>query len=427
MRLRVFLLLLLSHFSLSLHAQIEVVELGMGSSANSEQEAKEGEFSYNKIDKETVRLLTIGIGSFKDPHFYALKSYSTLDGFKKVSNDYLPLSYHNNPEPIFLNRTTVRSEDVRRALRDLAAITNKEDLVIVSFLSHGELNNGEYYLVCTDTDSKDYSNTAISGNELRGYFEQMANTGAVVIVFIDTCNASALFEQSSFSPKSNGSIVYYASSRSGQTAKEINQECRFTSAIIDIFQNKVKHAFNDYEFVTVKSLESQIDAALKGMTKQNKQEPMMKYFTNSDNLEDFPIIKNKEIEPPLTIWENPRPFCPIAISPYEGKGLDYALISLEGLSIISFVTCGFIQEDCKAKIRENVDNAELCNQFREKGKTAAIGCWISTGVFVSSYALKVFHVRYQYKKKHREEQYATIDIAPSLSPAINGLTLVYKF
>lgn len=415
----------LCFFSFSTEAQV----VNMGGASMGQEEGKQGSFSYGRIVKETVRLLTIGIGSFSDSDFDQLNSFKTLDDFRKVSKDYLPLSYKNHPEPVFLNRANVKAEDVRRALTNLVETTTQNDLVIVSILSHGEVYQDEYFLICSDSNNDDYYGTAIPGSELRGYFEQMANAGAVVAVFLDTCHASALFDKSSFSPKSNGAIAYYASSRRDQSAKEINETCRFTSSVIDVFLNKTEHAFNDYGFVSLKSLDAQIKAALSAITTENQQEPVSSFFTNYDleTFGDYPLIKKKELVPYGTIWEHPKPFSPLAVSPYKGRGLDYALIALEGLSVVGFISCGIIQEDCKSKIQDAKDNVELRNTYRERGKTAAMGCWISTGVFVASYALKTWHVHYQYQLQFREGQYASLDIMPSLSPSFGGLALLVSF
>lgn len=379
-----------------------------------------------QITKESVRLLTIGVGKFEDQRFEDLNSYSIMDGYKKVSKEFFPLSYPKHPSATFLNGASVKVKEVRNALSYLASISGTDDVVIVPIFSHGEIVDGEYYLICSDTNSENYPGTAISGSELRNYFEKMANNGAIVIVFLDTCHAEALFENSDFSPRSNGSIVYFASSRSYEEAKEINQQSRFSSAILNIFQNKEKYAFNEYGYATINSMDAKIREVLGAVTESNRQEPIKKAFSNNDNIYDYPIIKEKEIIQPPHIWKEPKPFSPFAVSNYKGKGLDYALISLEGLSIASFVTCGVIQEVCKKKLM-NTSEAELRNQYRITGRNAAIGCWASAGVFLTSYFLKVWHVRYQFKIKFIEDQYAALDIKPIISPTNNGLMLVYNF
>ena len=55
----------LCFFSFSTEAQV----VNMGGASMGQEEGKQGSFSYGRIVKETVRLLTIGIGSFSDSDF----------------------------------------------------------------------------------------------------------------------------------------------------------------------------------------------------------------------------------------------------------------------------------------------------------------------------------------------------------------------
>ena len=307
-------------FSICSEAQI----VNMSASASSSKTSQEKTI-FREITKENVHLLTIGIGGFEDSRFENLNSASTLNKFKKVSENYLRLSYRQHPSATFLNKKNVNTHEIREAFENLVNISSQSDVIIISILSHGEVIDGEYYLICSNTDSRNYKTTAISGAEIRSFLEQMANRGALVLLFLDTCHAAALFEKVSFSPTSNGSIAFFASSMSYQEAKEIYQKCRFTETILDIFLNENKHAFNEDGFVTIKSLDAQIKAALGAITKENQQQPYYKEFTNHSNLGDYPIIKEKEFIPYGTIWKNPSPFSPIAVSPNNGKTLHSSL------------------------------------------------------------------------------------------------------
>lgn len=414
-------ILLLLCFSLFVEAQ--VVNMGGGI----DNKFKDKMYLHQEITKENVRLLTIGIGSFDDPNFDNLSSISSLNKFKKVSDNYLRLSYRHHPSPTILNKSNVKTNEVREALADLVKTASQSDVIIISIISHGEVKNGEYYLVCSNTDSRDYGSTAVSGTEIRSFLEQMANKGALVLVFLDTCHAAALFENSTFSPTSNGSIVFYASSLSNQAAKEIFQQCRFTEAVMSIFLNENKHSFNENGYVTVKSIDAQIKAALGAITEENKQQPYYRIFSNNENLGDYPIIKEKEYKEAPSIWAKPYPFSPIAVSPRKGKALDYCLIGLEGASLVGMVLSGpILQSYYNKKIKEET-NVFARNDYREKGKNAAVGFCISTGLLISSYVFRTIHVRKQFIQDHRERQFATIDLSPIVSTEYNGLALVLNF
>lgn len=420
-------ILLMLLLLVSLATQAQVVNMGGSSSGTAD-----GSYSFDKIQKSTVRLLTIGIGDFEDKDFDELKSYSILDSLnvKKVTNN-IRLNYKDF-YPQFLNKKKVDNEEVIYALEELMKETTSDDLVIISILSHGvqkinEHNENEYYLVCSNTKKDNYPETAVSGTQIRRYIESMANKGAVVIVFLDTCHASALFEKSDPVLKGNGAIAYYGSALSDEKAMTKDNITYFSSAIVEIFQNRKKDIFNTPSgFATIKSLSSQIKSAVDA----SEQTPMSKYITNISNFEEFPIFKKEKFKPYGSIWkkENRKAFSPIAISPGKGKGWDYSLIALQATSIIGFFTCGIIQEDCKSKINSTLYDVEKCNNFRVRGKNAAIGCCVSTALFAASYGAKVLHFHYQNKKIFENNQYATtLNIDPSISPNYTGLALVYNF
>jgi len=418
----IYLLLSLLCFSICSEAQI----VNMGASASSSKVDKKTPI-YREITKDNVRLLTIGVGGFEDSKFEKLNSVSTLNKFKKVSDNYLRLSYRHHPSATFLNKTNVNTREIREAFEKLVNISSQSDVVIISILSHGEVINGEYYLICSNTDSRNYETTAISGVEIRSFLEKMANKGALVLLFLDTCHAAALFEKASFSPTSNGSIAFFASSMSNQKAKEIYQKCRFTETLLDIFLNENKHAFNEDGYVTIKSLDAQIKAALGAITKENQQQPYYKEFTNHSNLGDYPIIKEKEFVEYGSIWKNPLPFSPLAVSPNNGKTLDYCLVGVECLSLIGMIVFGPIMQPYYKNKISGETNVFARNDYREKGKNAAVGFCISTGFFLSSYIIRTLHVHNQLKIDFKEQQFASVDISPVVSAEFNGLALVFNF
>lgn len=404
-------------------AQEEIKNLG--ASIIIEQQGNNGQY----ISKNTVHLLTIGIKNFKDKKFDTLHSASALDRYGIVSKNVLPLSYEKHPEPIFLTASNVNVSDVRDAFVKLKKEVSMSDIIIISILSHGVIDkdDGEYYLICSDTDSRDYASTAIPGSEIRAFLEYMANNGAAVIVFIDTCHAAALFDKTNFSLNSNGLIAYYASSSSNQNAKEIYHKCRFTEVILDVFQNKNQNAFNEYGFVTLKSLEAQIKASLSSITEQNQQTPVFAYFTNNDHVDEFCIIKKNEFIEYGSIWQNPSPFSPFAVSPNKGRGLDYLLIGVEGVSLAGMILCGpILQTYYKNKISKE-KNIFSRNEYKRKGKKASIGFCVSSGLLISSYIARALHVHYHLSIRHKERQFATLDMTPAFSGEYNGFTLVLNF
>lgn len=249
---------------------------------------------YNRgIEKRTVYLMAIGIKEFDDKTFDKLESVDSmklLKNFKNISKKYLPKSYINHPKP-FLLTNYVKKDAIIKDLRSLCNSVDTSSVVIISALSHGVIENNEYYFICSDTQSDNYISTAISGSILRSYFEEMANKGALVLVFLDTCHSGALFDKQEFTPNSNGSIVFFASSRKDQKAKEIYKQCKFTKTIMDVFLNRNPIFFNEYGLATIGSFMKLTPEAL-GLPKKT-QEVKDTFFSNDKNIGEFPIIKKK--------------------------------------------------------------------------------------------------------------------------------------
>lgn len=255
--------------------------------------------------KKNVKVLTIGIGDFTDKNFGMLHSYSILDGFKDVAEKYIKPSYQTI-EPVKSLNNYVKWSEVRDALKEIANNANSSDIIIISILSHGVVGeDGEYYLVCSDTKSNDYEHTAISGRVLRDVLHKVSDSGALVLVFLDTCNASALFDDSDFKPKNHGILVFYASSNRGENAKEIYLDTRFTSTIINTFKNQNRDAFVEKigqgsreRYLTIKSLGNQIESSVTSTEKAYSQTPMMKIFPSDSILLDYVIMKENKSKSP---------------------------------------------------------------------------------------------------------------------------------
>ncbi|MGM9740266.1 MAG: hypothetical protein ACI3ZP_06640, partial [Candidatus Cryptobacteroides sp.] len=123
----------------------------------------------------------------------------------------------------------------------------------------------------------------------------------------------------------------------------------------------------------------------------------------------------------------PKAFSPITVSPDNGRGLDYALIGVEGASLLGMLITGpVLQSYYKAKIRKDPD-IFVRNEFREKGKNAAIGFCVSTGMLVSSYLIRALHVNKQMTVDFKEQRTASLDIQPVFASKYNGLALVINF
>ena len=315
---RIFVSLLLAFFCIAyLHAQEGEGVTNMGGVSSSvNQTAKHNDsFSHNG----NIRLLTIGIGSFNDKQsFRHLGAFSKLNDFKKTIK-YLNQSY-SNVYPRYYNKNVVNAEDVRREIEELVKNSQDSDVVIISILSHGDVDEkGEYYLICTDTNKGDYNGTAISGTELRFYIQQIANKGALVLFFLDTCRSAALFKGKNVL-LGKGNIAFYASADSNETAKEIWFNTYFTKTIIEIFTD-VHNVYGNRGYATLSSIESQINTSLgnvKDDVGQQYQHPKTFYYPGNINIGEYRLFNKPEktyipwssvyLGPSLGTNHSPTPF-----------------------------------------------------------------------------------------------------------------------
>ena len=295
-------LLLASLFScvVILYAQDCVIDMAGRASSSSYSIGGNESFTSNG----NIRLLTIGIGSFEEKkHFDYLHSFKELNNFKKAVK-YLNQSKYVYPPHLF-NKSTVNLADVRRELENLYQESNKSDVVIISILSHGAVENNEYYLVCSDTKMSDYNGTALSGTELRSLVQRIANKGVLVLLFLDTCHSAALFKGKEDDIK-KGSIAIYASADSSETAKEIEFKSYFSKTITEIFTG-VHDVYGNHEYATLSSIASQVSTSL-GNVKDNigrqYQHPVA-LFPNK-NIAEFQLFnKATKVTIPWSVYLGP--------------------------------------------------------------------------------------------------------------------------
>lgn len=440
--LTLFLIILCNSIIIAQNNQVKVMG---GSEPESQSKSNFG------IVKKNLKLLTIGVGNFEEYGY--LSSYLRLSDYKNA------ITYFKGNYECKLDSSLsgyVKREDVLIKLKELSKDdkTTSTDVIIISLLSHGAEKDGDYYLICSNTKSDQLKETAISGSEILYYLKIIADRGALVIVFLDTCNSGAILgELRDYIPKNNGILAIYASSQKNESAKQISEETYFTNSILNTFQYGNKDAFLP-GFLTLKTLRNQVNTAVSNQRKGWQQNPITEFFPKKGiidgyEIEDYPIMSiiekendsnSKEnqdniitnvpvIKNPLKLKNKSKAFLPWAVSPNSGKGLDGILIGVECASFIGMVVCSpLIQPNYQEKI-DNATNPWDRNDYRKKGKNAAIGFCASAGIFAASYLWRTIHVHKQisiYNKKKRD-QAVSLDIMPNVSYESNGLSLVLNF
>ena len=395
--------------------------------------------SQNYIDNTKYKnafLLMIGTQEFKCDKFNELAYVKTMQEILKEETDYMKSVYGHLLFQSFDFENMVNkkndTEDIRKALTSLATKDiGNEDIVIITIISHGEIKNNNYYLICSDTDFDKLEETSLSGEEIRKYIEVIADKGALVLVFFDTCHATAAFDKSSYD--GNGTILYFASSSRDEESLEIEQDASFTGGLLDILTQRSPN-YNEYSKVTPKTIFNQISTDIGSRTGRHKQTPSQKFHSSipKSMIEDMPIMDKIETPPPYpSFWGDSKALSPVGISPKKGKNLDSFLIFTEVTSAVGIITCGLIQETSKNNfIKDSNDPLQIKrnNDYRRTAHGASVGCIISGGLLVGSYLIRSLHVhnnlKAEYNRKHNIVRAA---VNPIITNDMNGLYLSLNF
>lgn len=281
------------------------------------------------IKRSRIRILTIGIGLYeKSLDLKHLNSAHDLSSYDKDSMAYKYIwpSYNSHPDVISRNgRMGVK--EVEDVLYNFAGDTNGQDVVIIHILGHGDFDEktGEYYLVCSNGEK-------IAGEYIRNQIYCMTDKGALVIVFLDTCHAGALFVGKE--PKDDrlkGAIAFYPSSKPEQSSHEIERKTLFSQTIFNTFSHKNELAFDigtSPKYMSLGGIEKVLKSVFNGKSDQTS-EPM--YFAKKGKLDNcnikyYPIINQEKIN----IWGSPRRKVPFYLGPSFGTNFKtpYANLNL---------------------------------------------------------------------------------------------------
>lgn len=369
-----------------------------------------------------IHVLPIGIRDYQNRNLSPLLSANIMNDYDSIKSIFSSDNF-DLITPVVGN---VTAEEVNCKISELAGKAKSNDIIIIHIIGHGKVENGNYSLVCSDRD--------LPGKDILRNLEYMTKKGALVIFFLNTCYSGALLADSNSSLiKGEGAIAFFASSNRNETSPEKDQDAELSKYVIESLKRIHPGAF-------AKSSHLLTLGTLKTFLEKNvvNPQPYIRFITkgssetyNGQNIYAFPIIKESDVfvHEPL---KPAKAFLPWAVSPNKGKGLDGVLIGVEFASLIGMVVCGpVLQSHYQNKI-DNTTNPWERNDYRKKGKNAAIGFCVSTGLLVSSYLGRALHVRHQISLKNLENQRGgsqsvTLDVMPTFSPDNNGLSLVLNF
>lgn len=127
-------------------------------------------------------------------------------------------------------------------LKSALSAAKSGDIVMLYFSGHGITASNpyvtsEYYFIPYDVVKDDPQSSAISGAEIRQYIDGIAQKGAKVLVFVDTCHSEAIYP---IGAASDGQIAYFASCEAGGSSVEnaVIESTEFTKALIDLLKGE---------------------------------------------------------------------------------------------------------------------------------------------------------------------------------------------
>lgn len=389
-------------FSLSLSAQVVKKAPNMSSGVSTQTIS-------NATLKGNCHLLSVGVDDFQN--IQSLNSSSNLDGIKFAADNILPLSYYH-VRSTFLHKK-VDSNEILAELNKMVNVVSSSSVVIIILASHGEVINGEYYFVTSDTDRRNLAQTAVSGTVLRDKFDRMASKGARVMVFIDTCHAAALYGDGY-----NGPVYYCASSDVDESALEIEKKSQFSIKLGEILSSSLP-VTNNSGYITWAGMLKQLQAAVETVGQTHGQ--TFKFYQQS--AKDFPVLKYKEVKRSKFYSSSLLPWKVSDTNP----GLDYAMIAVECGSAVSLLTCGLLQGHYKNLIIENDKAGYSTDSYKQSGRNCAIGCCVSAGVLLTSYLVRTLHVNKEYYLKFSGKKVASLNFAPAMTNEYAGMSFALNF
>lgn len=256
--------------------------------------SQEGNRYYDNgstLQGRKISVLAIGVRDYSNRGKSDLMSANILNKYEQVEIQN-NLKYELLPPLI----GTVGARSVSKQLSDL---TGKKDLsnqvVIIHIVGHGKIENGKYLLMCSDED--------VSGDVIVKRIQYMANQGALVLLFLNTCYSGALLDKYTSSlVTGEGAIAFFGSSPRHETSPELDQKAELSNYILEVFEDLHPGAYGRKTgLLTLGSLESFIQANV------NKPTPFVEFFTkeNSEeykgyNIYGYPIMSKPNSNPGST-------------------------------------------------------------------------------------------------------------------------------
>ena len=236
--------------------------------------------------KNRLLIQTIGINYKSETGLRDISTVSDLLNYEKnnIAKDHIFPGYPDSGKvlrPLYGIELTIDS--ILNCLQNLVNEAKGTDVVILHIVGHGKCDNeGNYYLLCSD-------GKGLERNDILNHIKKMASNGAIVVIFLDTCNSGALFEANENDDflEDKGGIAFFASSQRDQLSRETKSSTKFTKTILKSFEKRGQ--------LTVGELSKKIYEAFENVD-STQQKPDTLFLPQRRTIEgyriqDYPIIR----------------------------------------------------------------------------------------------------------------------------------------
>ena len=140
-------------------------------------------------NKPKLIVLAVGIDHYGPPNDLRFAVKDSSDFLATVSQKK-SMSYHS-VVPFQLMDQQATLPNIEATFEKMAAITNKDDTVLIYLSGHGLRESNNFYFIPYQADSDNLSTTALSQDSLKKNIAKLAKTNRIFI-FLDSCHSGAV-------------------------------------------------------------------------------------------------------------------------------------------------------------------------------------------------------------------------------------------
>jgi WD40 repeat protein len=256
-------------------------------------------FSEQVGKTSTCYVLSVGINQYKNPAMVLNYAKPDAESFGKVMNDKGTL--FKNVEMISLYDAQASRANILKAMDDLSAKINQEDVFIFYYAGHGSMVDNQFFFIPSESsrlyDFGSLQKEALEASVLQDKFKNIKALKQLIVM--DACQSGgsvellatrgAAEEKAIAQLSRSAGIHVMASAGSEQFATEFAElgHGLFTYLLIKALQGDADGSPKDGK-VTIYELKSYLDDQVPEMTRKLKGKPQYPYTFSRG--QDFPVV-----------------------------------------------------------------------------------------------------------------------------------------